>query len=51
MTDPTPVYPHSLLWHRDNPHPALATLRAHLAATAVGHDDAGTWAPGWVIPR
>ncbi|OXY89674.1 hypothetical protein BEK98_37300 [Streptomyces diastatochromogenes] len=24
VTDPTPVYPHSLLWHRDNPHPALA---------------------------
>ncbi|TDC68325.1 LysR family transcriptional regulator, partial [Streptomyces hainanensis] len=21
VTDPTPVYPHSLLWHRDNPHP------------------------------
>ncbi|MEU1372381.1 LysR family transcriptional regulator [Streptomyces triculaminicus] len=51
LTDPTPVYPHSLLWHRDNPHPALATLRAHLAATAAGHDAAGTWAPSWVIPR
>ncbi|MGI5377575.1 LysR family transcriptional regulator [Streptomyces sp. CA-251387] len=51
VTDPTPVYPHSLLWHRDNPHPALATLRAHLAATATGHDAAGTWTPGWVIPR
>ncbi|MBT2408632.1 MULTISPECIES: LysR family transcriptional regulator [unclassified Streptomyces] len=51
VTDPTPVYPHSLLWHRDNPHPALATLRAHLAATAAGHDAAGTWTPGWVIPR
>ena len=51
VTDPTPVYPHSFLWHRDNPHPALATLRAHLAATAAGHDTAGTWAPGWVIPR
>ncbi|WP_433371808.1 LysR family transcriptional regulator [Streptosporangium sp. CA-115845] len=51
VTDPTPVYPHSLLWHRDNPHPGLATLRAHLAATAAGHDAAGTWAPGWVIRR
>ncbi|MFR9776397.1 LysR family transcriptional regulator [Micromonospora sp. MS34] len=51
VTDPTPVYPHSLLWHRDNPHPALATLRAHLAATTAGQDAAGTWAPGWVIPR
>ncbi|MEU2118249.1 LysR family transcriptional regulator [Streptomyces sp. NPDC016459] len=50
VTDPTPVYPHSLLWHRDNPHPALATLRAHLAASAGGYDAAGTWTPGWVIP-
>ncbi|MFI7416242.1 LysR family transcriptional regulator [Nonomuraea sp. NPDC049684] len=46
VTGPTPVYPHSLLWRRDNPHPALATLRAHLAATA-GERQAGTWAPAW----
>ncbi|MFE2531008.1 LysR family transcriptional regulator [Streptomyces sp. NPDC059371] len=51
VTDPTPVYPHSLLWHRDNPHPAPATLRAYLAAAAAGHDAAGTWTPRWVIPR
>ncbi|MEU9448942.1 LysR family transcriptional regulator [Streptomyces sp. NPDC048277] len=48
VVDPTPVYPHSLLWHRDNPHPALATLRAHLAATADDHGAAGTWTPDWV---
>ncbi|MES4908453.1 MULTISPECIES: LysR family transcriptional regulator [unclassified Streptomyces] len=51
VTDPTPVYPHSLLWHRDNPHPALAALRAHLTATAAGHDAAGTWVPDWALPR
>ncbi|MFI0913672.1 LysR family transcriptional regulator [Streptomyces abikoensis] len=51
VTDPTPVYPHSLLWHRDNPHPALATLRSHLATTAAGHDATGTWVPSWVMPR
>ncbi|MEU6742139.1 LysR family transcriptional regulator [Streptosporangium sandarakinum] len=51
VTDPTPVYPHSLLWHRDNTHPALATLRAHLAVAAAGHDAAGTWTPAWAIPR
>ncbi|WP_062641364.1 LysR family transcriptional regulator [Streptomyces maremycinicus] len=51
VTDPTPVYPHSLLWHRDNPHPALATLRAHLAATTPGHDVPGTWTPDWVLPH
>ncbi|MFJ8006702.1 LysR family transcriptional regulator [Streptomyces fagopyri] len=51
VTDPTPVYPHSLLWHRDNPHPGLTTLRAHLAATTTGHDATGTWVPDWVLPR
>ncbi|WP_190132922.1 LysR family transcriptional regulator [Streptomyces mashuensis] len=51
VTDPTPVYPHSLIWHRDNPHPALATLRAHLTATAAGRDAPGTWVPQWVLPR
>ncbi|WP_042423730.1 LysR family transcriptional regulator [Streptacidiphilus anmyonensis] len=51
VTDPTPVYPHSLLWHRDNPHPALATLRAHLAATPPAVDAPGTWTPDWVHRR
>jgi len=51
VTDPTPVYPHSLLWHRDNPHPALTTLRTHLATTTADHDDAGAWTPDWVIRR
>ncbi|MET9916319.1 LysR family transcriptional regulator [Streptomyces sp. NPDC006435] len=51
VTDPMPVYPHSLIWHRDNPHPALAALRAHLAATTTGHGAAGTWTPDWVTPR
>ncbi|MGW4652497.1 LysR family transcriptional regulator [Kitasatospora sp. NPDC004289] len=51
VTDPTPVYPHSFLWHRDNPHPALAALRTHLAATAPGHDAPGTWTPSWTPRR
>ncbi|WP_214416624.1 LysR family transcriptional regulator [Sphaerisporangium fuscum] len=51
VTDPTPVYPHSLLWHRDNPHPALATLRTHLATTTTGHGAPGTWVPSWVLPH
>ncbi|MEU1513893.1 LysR family transcriptional regulator [Streptomyces sp. NPDC005811] len=51
VTDPTPVYPHSLLWHRDNPHPALTTLRAHLATTTADRDTTGVWTPGWVLPR
>ncbi|MER5276059.1 LysR family transcriptional regulator [Streptomyces sp. NPDC002809] len=51
VTGPAPVYPHSLLWHRDNPHPALATLRAHLAAATARPGAAGTWTPDWVNPR
>lgn len=47
VTDPTPVYPHCLLWHRDNPHPALATLRTHLAPTPPAHTPAQTWTPTW----
>ncbi|GAA2554043.1 LysR family transcriptional regulator [Winogradskya consettensis] len=46
LTDPTPVYPHSLLWRRDNPHPALVTLRAYLA---TADRTPGTWTPSWVI--
>lgn len=46
--DPTPVYPHSLVWRRDNPHPALATLRAHLeSARADQAHDCDTWTPTW----
>ncbi|MBR7835779.1 LysR family transcriptional regulator [Actinospica durhamensis] len=42
---PTPVYPHTLLWHRDNGHPALITLREHLNSHQI--DAPGTWIPAW----
>ncbi|MGO4418999.1 LysR family transcriptional regulator [Streptomyces sp. MCAF7] len=45
LYDPTPVYPHSLLWHRDNPHPTLAALRDHLRGGCSS--GAGTWTPAW----
>ncbi|MEV6012418.1 LysR family transcriptional regulator [Streptomyces sp. NPDC051976] len=51
--DPTPVYPHSLLWHRDNPHPALAALLAHFSAGRSdrsgrsGRSAGETWTPAW----
>ncbi|WP_427919879.1 LysR family transcriptional regulator [Streptomyces sp. cg40] len=51
VTDPTPVYPHSLLWHHDNPHPALPTLRSHLATTTADRRPTGTWTPTWATPR
>lgn len=49
MRDPTPVYPHSLVWRRDNPHPALGTLRDHLVRP--GGLDTPTWTPAWAQPR
>ncbi|WP_128428542.1 LysR family transcriptional regulator [Streptomyces cyaneus] len=47
LRDPAPVYPHSLLWRGDNPHPTLADLRAHLAATRTQRPHAQTWTPAW----
>ncbi|GAA2576008.1 LysR family transcriptional regulator [Actinomadura fulvescens] len=44
---PMPVYPHSLVWQEDNPHPALATLRDHLGSTQP-HPE--TWTPDWAEP-
>jgi DNA-binding transcriptional LysR family regulator len=51
---PTPVYPHSLIWQRDNPHPGLAALRAYLIAPETGHRGAQateTWTPAWASRR
>jgi DNA-binding transcriptional LysR family regulator len=45
--DPTPVYPHSLIWRSDNSHPALTTLRDYLGSTQPDHRDAETWTPEW----
>jgi DNA-binding transcriptional LysR family regulator len=47
LHDPTPVYPHSLIWRRDNPHPALAALRDYLGSAPPGHRAAQTWTPAW----
>lgn len=45
VVDPTPVYPHSLIWQADNAHPALALLRRHLAATGRPTGASGSWTP------
>ncbi|MEV6640943.1 LysR substrate-binding domain-containing protein [Amycolatopsis sp. NPDC051371] len=44
IENPTPVYPHSLVWRRGNTHPALAALRRHLEKDERA---AGGWRPGW----
>ncbi len=45
LRDPAPVYPHSLIWRADNPHPALAALRDHLGST--WRAGPGAWVPPW----
>ena len=47
VQDPTPVYPHSLIWRRDNPHPALAVLRTYLGSRRPRDRETGTWTPRW----
>ncbi|MER6183875.1 LysR family transcriptional regulator [Streptomyces sp. NPDC001652] len=47
LRDPVPVYPHSLIWRSDNPHPALARLRTYLDGEGPRRPDAQTWAPHW----
>jgi DNA-binding transcriptional LysR family regulator len=47
VRDPVPVYPHSLIWRNDNPHPALRALRARLGWVRPDRRDAGTWTPEW----
>ncbi len=44
LRDPTPVYPHSLIWLRDNPHPTLAGLRDHFGTP---RPRPGSWLPKW----
>jgi DNA-binding transcriptional LysR family regulator len=52
VREPTPVYPHSLVWRRDNPHPALTTLRDYLASRPPDHPRVQTWTPRWArLPR
>jgi hypothetical protein len=45
LRDPAPVYPHSLIWRSDNPHPALAALRELLSSGRRAGP--GAWVPSW----
>ncbi|MEV6756918.1 LysR family transcriptional regulator [Streptomyces sp. NPDC051214] len=50
LKDPTPVYPHSLIWRTHNPHPSLDALRRHLTAAYPGRPKSDVWAPNWSYP-
>ncbi|WP_020664690.1 LysR family transcriptional regulator [Amycolatopsis benzoatilytica] len=45
VVDPAPVYPMSLLWRRDQPHPDVRKLRDHLVEDRPAGPD--TWLPSW----
>lgn len=47
IRDPTPVYPHSLVWHRDNAHPGLTALRGYLDAGRTDVSGVEVWTPKW----
>jgi DNA-binding transcriptional LysR family regulator len=47
IRDPQLMYPHSLMWRADNPHPALAGLRKYVAAAPPLFPADG---PVWVPP-
>ena len=47
IRDPTPVYPMSLIWRGDNPHPALAKLRDHLGSRRADPPGIDIWKPEW----
>ncbi|MFB9186821.1 LysR family transcriptional regulator [Dactylosporangium sucinum] len=51
VRDPIPVYPHSLVWHRENPHPGLAALLAHVRTLRRPLPDTGIWTPRWAMPH
>lgn len=45
IVDPTPVYPLSVIWRADNPHPVLANFLTYLHARYRTADDG--WTPDW----
>ncbi|QNP75252.1 LysR family transcriptional regulator [Streptomyces roseirectus] len=50
IRDPAPVYPLSLIWRADNPHPALTELRAHLLSRRTSPPGTDVWTPRWSRP-
>jgi hypothetical protein len=47
VRDPAPIYPMSLIWRADNPHPALVELRRYLESRRVAVADTEVWLPTW----
>ena len=44
---PELIYPMSLIWREDNPHPALAKFRDYLRTRRRNPPETGAWTPTW----
>jgi DNA-binding transcriptional LysR family regulator len=49
IRDPAPVYPLSLIWRTDNPHPALPALRDYLSSVRPDLPGPEVWVPAWAL--
>lgn len=47
VVNPTPVYPLSVVWRADNPHPVLADFLDHLRTRYRETAGEDVWAPDW----
>jgi len=47
IRNPTPIYPMSLIWRDDNPHPALGQFRGYLDSRRADVPDVELWRPKW----
>jgi DNA-binding transcriptional LysR family regulator len=47
VREPTLIYPLSLIWRDDNPHPALVELRDYLDFRRAGAPEGEAWLPTW----
>lgn len=47
IREPMPIYPMSLIWREDNPHPGLVKLRKYLYTRRTGLSGTDIWKPTW----
>ncbi len=47
IRNPIPIYPMSLIWRGDNPHPALNKFRDYLDSRRGEAADTEVWMPTW----
>jgi DNA-binding transcriptional LysR family regulator len=47
IRNPTLIYPMSLIWRNDNPHPALGKFRDYLDSQRAGTPGTEAWTPAW----